>query len=299
MSGDRSSRRLRGGIVAVVGYLLSPLSWWNDLFVNIPLAYLFASLVSLASCRLFAPGMVVGYWLTNVIGLFMLHRGGSELLAKPGSPSRRKRIWIDLAIGTGYTALIAVLAFTGILKPPALLLRAQCRPPAPGSPAAMLHFAREEILMNVRPGAVEITGVYHFTNSLTSPATAVIFYPFPLDSIHSWPDSVLVPGYEFERGDSGVSFKMHFRPQVEDSFLAYYRQPLHGRQARYIVTTTQVWKRAIDLARFRIVVPASFKGVRLSHKPGAVARTDSVVTYSFLRRDFFPDKDVIVSWQEE
>ena len=74
--------RLRGGVVAVIGYILSPLSWWNDLFINIPLAYLFASLVSLASCRLFAPGMVVGYWLTNVIGLFMLHRGGSELLAK-------------------------------------------------------------------------------------------------------------------------------------------------------------------------------------------------------------------------
>ncbi len=30
------------GIVAVIGYLLSPLSWWNDLFVNVPLAYLFA-----------------------------------------------------------------------------------------------------------------------------------------------------------------------------------------------------------------------------------------------------------------
>ena len=299
MPEDRKSHRLRAGIVASVGYILSPLSWWNDLFVNIPLAYLFAPLVSLASCRLFAPGMVVGYWLTNVAGLFMLHRGGSELLAKPGSPSRRKRIWVDLAIGTGYTALIAMLAFTGILKPPALLLRPQCRTPTPGSPSAVIHFAREEILMNVHPGAVEITGMYHFTNSLSDPATAVIFYPFPLDSIHAWPDSVSVPGYEFERSDSGVSFKMHFRPQTEDSFLAYYRQPLHGRQARYIVTTTQVWKRAIDQARFRIVVPADFKDVKLNYKPDAVTRTDSTVVYSFIRHKFFPDKDVIVTWQKE
>lgn len=299
MSEGRASHRIRGGILATVGYLLSPLSWWNDLFVNIPLAYLFASLVSLASCRLFAPGMVVGYWLTNIIGLFMLHRGGSELLAKPGSPSRRKRIWIDLAIGTGYTALIALLAFTGILKPPALLLRPGCRAPAPGSPAAVLHFAREEILMNVRPGVVEITGMYHFTNTLSSPATAVIFYPFPLDSIHGWPDSVSVPGYEFERADSGVSFKMRFEPQAENSFLAYYRQPLRGRAARYIVTTTQAWQRAIDTAYFRVIVPADFRGVKLSYKPDAVARTDSSVIYSFTRRRFFPNKDVIVSWQGE
>ena len=29
--------------------MLSPLSWWNDLFVNVPLALVFAWLVSLAS----------------------------------------------------------------------------------------------------------------------------------------------------------------------------------------------------------------------------------------------------------
>jgi hypothetical protein len=291
--------RLRGGVVAVIGYLLSPLSWWNDLFVNVPLAYLFASLASLVSGRLFAPGMIVGYWLTNIIGLFMLHRGGSELLAQPGSPSRRKRIWIDVAIGTGYTALIAVLAFSGILKPPPQLLRRRPPTPDPGSPAALLHFAREEVLMHIQPGAVEITGMYHFTNSLPNPSTAVIYYPFPLDSIHEWPDSVSIPGYEFERGDSGVSFRMRFRPQTEDSFLAYYRQPLHGREARYIVTTTQVWKRAIDRAQFRITVPADFKNVRLNYKPNAVDRTDSTVIYSFARRRFFPDKDVIVTWKSD
>ena len=54
------ARRIGAGIVAVIGYLLSPLSWWNDTFVNLPLAYLFASLVSLASHRLFAPAMIVG-----------------------------------------------------------------------------------------------------------------------------------------------------------------------------------------------------------------------------------------------
>ena len=296
---SQSGRRIRGGVVVVIGYLLSPLSWWNDLFINIPLAYLFASLISLASCRLFAPGMVVGYWLTNVVGLFMLHRGGTEMLAKPGSPSRRRRIWVDLAIGTGYTALIAALAFSGVLKPPAKLFRPQCRAPTPGSPAASLHFAREEIQMNVRPGAVEIAGMYHFTNTLSYPATAVIFYPFPLDSFHAYPDSVAIPGYEFERSDSGVSFKLRFRPQVEDSFLAYYRQPLRGRQARYIVTTTREWKRPIDQARFRITVPAGFKGVKLSYKPDATSHTDSTVTYSFTRRSFYPDKDVIVTWKSE
>ena len=54
-------RRLGAGIIAFIGYILSPLSWWNDTFINLPLAWLFASLVSLASHRLFAPAMILGY----------------------------------------------------------------------------------------------------------------------------------------------------------------------------------------------------------------------------------------------
>ncbi len=49
------------GIVAVVGYLLSPLSWWNDLFVNVPLAYLFALPFSQLHVQLYLPAFVLAY----------------------------------------------------------------------------------------------------------------------------------------------------------------------------------------------------------------------------------------------
>jgi hypothetical protein len=38
-------RKATGGVLALVGYMLSPLSWWNDLFVNVPLALGFAWLI--------------------------------------------------------------------------------------------------------------------------------------------------------------------------------------------------------------------------------------------------------------
>lgn len=40
-------RKIGGGTLAFIGFMLSPLSWWNDLFVNVPLALGFAWLVSL------------------------------------------------------------------------------------------------------------------------------------------------------------------------------------------------------------------------------------------------------------
>jgi hypothetical protein len=109
---DRA-RRLRGGIVAFVGWLLSPLSWWNDAFVNLPLAWLFASAASLFSHRLFLPAMVVGYWLTNVAGLAMMAKGTTDLA---GVRSRR-RLVLSILAATAYTAVAVLLVHFGVLRP--------------------------------------------------------------------------------------------------------------------------------------------------------------------------------------
>lgn len=111
------ARRLASGIVAFIGYLLSPLSWWNDPFINLPLSWLFASLVSLASHRLFAPAMIVGYWLTNIAGLLMMASGTAGVVAGDSQRHRRRQLLLSLAAATGYTLLILLLFRFGILKP--------------------------------------------------------------------------------------------------------------------------------------------------------------------------------------
>ncbi|HEY9660149.1 MAG TPA: hypothetical protein V6C65_16955, partial [Allocoleopsis sp.] len=63
-----SWKRLRGGFLFVVGWLLSPLCWWNDLIFNLPVAYGFGYLCRLFSSELFIPGLIAGYWISNVIG---------------------------------------------------------------------------------------------------------------------------------------------------------------------------------------------------------------------------------------
>jgi len=35
-------RKVQGGMLGFIGFMLSPLSWWNDAFVNLPLALAFA-----------------------------------------------------------------------------------------------------------------------------------------------------------------------------------------------------------------------------------------------------------------
>lgn len=110
-------RKVTGGFLAVVGYMLSPLSWWNDTFVNLPLALVFAWVVSAFYKPAFAVALVVGYWLTNIVGLILLHKGAQQMLIEQQRKYSRRDLLKDLAISLLYTALIVLLVKWGVLKP--------------------------------------------------------------------------------------------------------------------------------------------------------------------------------------
>ncbi len=107
------------GLLAVVGYLLSPLSWWNDAFINLPLAYLFSLPFTLFAESLFLPSFIAGYWLTNIAGLVLLHHGGRGLFAKAPPPDFRKQLLVSLV----YTGLVVALVLLGWVRPPRYYMR--------------------------------------------------------------------------------------------------------------------------------------------------------------------------------
>ena len=111
-------RKITGGVFAVLGFMLSPLSWWNDAFMNLPLAVAFGWVVSLAVTKpwkttVFDVAVIVGYWLTNVLGLVLMHKGARQLLSKEAARGSLKK---DLLVSLAYTALIVALIKFGVLK---------------------------------------------------------------------------------------------------------------------------------------------------------------------------------------
>jgi len=109
-------RRFHGSVLAFIGFILSPLSWWNDLFVNVPLAVGFAWVVSLFYKPAFAASVVLGYWLTNVLGFVLLHKGTQKLFAQP-KPYNRRELVKDILISLLYTLLVVVLVRLKVLQP--------------------------------------------------------------------------------------------------------------------------------------------------------------------------------------
>jgi hypothetical protein len=123
-------QKAKGGLMITAGYILSPLSWWNDLFVNIPIAYIFALPFGFIHQKLFIPMLILGYWITNIAGFMMMHYGVksgffipernrlSQLESDGKSGYTKKSFCKDLAISFIYTLVVAVFVQLGWLKFP-------------------------------------------------------------------------------------------------------------------------------------------------------------------------------------
>ena len=114
-------KRLRGGFFLVLGYLLSPLCWWNDLLFNLPIAYGFGYLCSLLSPKLLLPCSIIGYWLSNIVGILLMQFGSKDIFQKePQEHNLKKELFTGLISSTAYTILIILLIQLKILDSPIL-----------------------------------------------------------------------------------------------------------------------------------------------------------------------------------
>ncbi|MBD2022049.1 hypothetical protein H6F43_17870 [Leptolyngbya sp. FACHB-36] len=122
-------KRLRGGLLLLLGYLLSPLCWWNDLVFNLPIAYGFGYLCSLLSPKLLVPGAIAGYWISNIVGVVMMQFGAMDVIQNQSSRNSRKDLITGLLSSTAYTVLIVALIQFKVIDTTFLLSLIQRQPP--------------------------------------------------------------------------------------------------------------------------------------------------------------------------
>ncbi|KOP25783.1 hypothetical protein AMR41_13820 [Hapalosiphon sp. MRB220] len=114
-------QKIRGGFFFVIGYLLSPLCWWNDLVFNLPIAYFFGYIFSLFDPHLFIPCAIIGYWLSNIIGILLMQAGAIDVFQKePQERNLKKELITGLVSSTVYTFIIVALIQFNILETPNL-----------------------------------------------------------------------------------------------------------------------------------------------------------------------------------
>ena len=109
-------KKIYNQVLILIGFILSPLSWWNDLVVNFPLSYLIAFPFGLLSKQLFVPAFIAAYWITNILGFLLMHQGTRGLFAnqsrKAAGLHDLKKLFIASFL---YTLLILFLIYFNIL----------------------------------------------------------------------------------------------------------------------------------------------------------------------------------------
>lgn len=102
--------------VFIIGWLLSPFTFWNDVFINIPLSYLLASLFSWFFPTRFLLLVLVFYWLSNGVGVYLMYIGGRQIITWGRGHLLRETLKLLIAI-MAYSIILIVLDRCGILKP--------------------------------------------------------------------------------------------------------------------------------------------------------------------------------------
>ena len=112
-------RKVTGGLLGVIGFVLSPFSWWNDAVVNFPIAYVGGWIVGCIYRPAFLPAMIATYWFSNILGFVLMQKGAEKVIRKGTSWKYTKReLKRDLLLSFVYTAVILALVYVGFLRLP-------------------------------------------------------------------------------------------------------------------------------------------------------------------------------------
>ncbi len=105
---------LVNAVVFTVGLILSPITWFNDPIVNVPIALALTHLLTrVLSEELFTPIFTASYVFTNVLGLLLMQVSVSS----SRNMFRGVEILKIFAGAIAYTLLMILLLRLGILNP--------------------------------------------------------------------------------------------------------------------------------------------------------------------------------------
>lgn len=162
-----------------------------------------------------------------------------------------------------------------------------------------VRFSRERIEVTVRPEAIDVNGLYVYTNPLPIPWVQGLRIPFAADAYQSEPATVQVS----EEDESGAELRPiavywlsrgpHFDLRVPARGAARVRvrftQYCRGGAGAYLLTTTRPWRQPLEHGEYRLRP----SGVRIT---GSNYALEAAPTLRFARERFMPEKEWKFTW---
>lgn len=169
-----------------------------------------------------------------------------------------------------------------------------------------IEFFKEDINFKLTTKFFYVDGIYHFCNVSSDSIVANLYYPFPEGEFYGKVDSILIINmdnlspvkYKDNKGE-GIFFKIAIDPYGIIKYNIKYVQELMGGRAEYILLSTQSWKKAFEVANYKLLVSKNIKIRSLSYQPDSVINESNNKVYYWNKRDFMPDKNLIIEFESE
>jgi len=157
-----------------------------------------------------------------------------------------------------------------------------------------IDFFKENVVIDILKDRVNVTGIYYMKNLTNIDKRVTFYYPFPVDSLHAYPDIILID-YPFDKDTAGIYFDLSIPARQADSFKVLYQQKLTKRQCRYITLTTRQWQRPIKFASFTVIAPEFLK-LNINYPVSGKETINDTVFYYIRLKNFFPGADLKIKW---
>ena len=167
--------------------------------------------------------------------------------------------------------------------------------------AQPVEFIREHVTLSISSNSIVVEGIYVLRNPAPGSRIQSLAYPFPVDSAHTYPDSISVTykqqPVEFAVKEDRIVFALEIPANEQAGFRVVYRQTCLDNSACYILTSTSAWEQPLKSADFVIVVAESLVLDWVNYE--IVKEKNRAGTYTFGRDDFSPDRDLCLRWRNK
>jgi hypothetical protein len=179
-----------------------------------------------------------------------------------------------------------------------------------------VEFFKEDVTMTVTDSTSAVSGVYYFRNNTEKDKPYTVMFPFHVDGGTQFPYEIRA--YTVNGGDTldidvevldslnAVRLGVPLKPKEVTVWHLDYIQRIGTDYARYILTTTSAWKKPLEEANFKFIIPTDFSIVEIWPKTQAVRRIigksegePARLELTSRQTDFMPNQDMRIVWDKK
>jgi hypothetical protein len=164
-------------------------------------------------------------------------------------------------------------------------------------------FYRENINITINDSTAEVEGYYYLFNNNVDDIKIALAYPFPVNEGLKFPsvisvfDNTAKNNIAYKKRKKSISFPVSISALDSTIILINYIQKCPSGFFEYILTSTRLWGKPLELAEFTIKIDSNLKLLSHSYNFDSTYQKKDKTHYYFKKENFLPNENIYIRWE--